>query len=314
MNTAFIDAQNLAWKIHHVESGFAKRSILKTYESERRAVAENLLNFDNAYAKLFSTRQPSAGEIRGANEDQSASSTETNKFVELFKASCDFTSGYGASYGSNELNWTPEHSAQGPLFHPKGTKLRTGRVILPANVVRVVDANEVHLEEEIPVNGAYRIYLFAGTPSKTKTAVADFAANLNKRHSFYKNYEREDVEKVSYHEQHNPHSSFFTICTIYAAPRGEIEIAALPPVLARYSNHVYADVVPDWRVEGAAAPAHAKMGIDPERGAVVVARPDAYVACVVDLVEGTGTVDALNQFFSTFTTREAKSVESEARL
>jgi len=27
MNTAFLDAQNLAWKIHHVESGFADRSI-----------------------------------------------------------------------------------------------------------------------------------------------------------------------------------------------------------------------------------------------------------------------------------------------
>ena len=31
MNTAFLDAQNLAWKIHHVERGFADRSILKSY-------------------------------------------------------------------------------------------------------------------------------------------------------------------------------------------------------------------------------------------------------------------------------------------
>ncbi len=47
MNTAFLDAQNLAWKIHAVEAGFADRAILRTYETERRDVAETLLDFDN---------------------------------------------------------------------------------------------------------------------------------------------------------------------------------------------------------------------------------------------------------------------------
>ncbi|KAK3066768.1 hypothetical protein LTR53_016741, partial [Teratosphaeriaceae sp. CCFEE 6253] len=55
MNTAFLDAQNLAWKIHHVESGFADRSILKSYESERKLIAENLLNFDAAIRQAVLT-------------------------------------------------------------------------------------------------------------------------------------------------------------------------------------------------------------------------------------------------------------------
>lgn len=42
MNTAFLDAVNLAWKIHHVESGWAPRSSLSTYESERQLIAETL--------------------------------------------------------------------------------------------------------------------------------------------------------------------------------------------------------------------------------------------------------------------------------
>lgn len=318
MNTAFLDAQNLAWKIHHVESGFAKRSILSTYESERKSVAENLLNFDNAYAALFSQRQPSAGEVSLASAtDHAHGNDEPNKFVELFKSSCEFTSGYGVAYNGNEINWYQGHPASSSLFlsYPKSTKLRTGRTLPPVNVIRAVDANEVHLEEEIPVNGSFRIYLFAGNPALTSRAIADFAANLSKRRSFYKLYEQPDLGNVSYHERHNPHSRFFTLCTIFATPRGEVQVEKLPQPLVRYSNHVYADTVPDARVPNAKAAAHAKMGLDEERGGVMVVRPDGYVACAVGLVEGSSTVDALNEYFSTFTTLKASGSElAEARL
>ena len=69
MNTAFLDAQNLAWKIHAVESGFARPSLLETYEPERKSVAEMLLDFDNRYAKLFSERIPAACEVQAASEN-----------------------------------------------------------------------------------------------------------------------------------------------------------------------------------------------------------------------------------------------------
>ncbi|KAK0911341.1 hypothetical protein LTR29_018341, partial [Friedmanniomyces endolithicus] len=98
MNTAFLDAQNLAWKIHHVESGFADRSILKSYESERKLIAENLLNFDAQYAKLFSQRQPSAGEVGPASKHPTGDEkVDENEFIKMFKASCEFTSGYGVA-------------------------------------------------------------------------------------------------------------------------------------------------------------------------------------------------------------------------
>jgi hypothetical protein len=313
MNTAFLDAQNLAWKIHHVESGFAKRDILKSYEIERKSVAENLLNFDAQYASLFSQRQPSAGEVgqasSGANEGQ-----EENKFVDLFKSSCEFTSGYGVAYGPNVFNWHQEHSARSSLFQPQGSTLRTGRILPPANVIRVVDANEVHLEEEIPTNGAFRIYLFAGEQEKTRQAITDFAANLVKRNSFYQSHLFPNLKNVSYHERHLPHSPFFTICTIFANERASIEVDKLPEVLARYSSHVYADVVPDPRVPNAKAAAHAKMGLEEDKGGVVIVRPDAYVGCVVGLSEGSETVNALNQYFGAFTTKKLGSESTHARL
>lgn len=319
MNTAFLDAQNLAWKIHHVETGFADRSILKSYESERKAVAESLLNFDAAYAKLFSQRQPSAGEVGSVNKHTAGNQqpAEENEFIKTFKSACEFTSGYGVAYGPNDLNWSPEHTARNPLFlsHAAGTTaLRTGRILIPATVTRVSDANPVHLEQEIPLNGSYRIYIFGGQKQRTRTAITDFASNLQKKTSFFASYQRSDASSVNHLEKHNPHSHFFTFATIFAANRPEIEIEDdLPPVLARYYDHVYADNVFDVRVPNAKAAAHTKMGLSEEEGGVVVVRPDGYVGCVVKLVEGSGTVDALNEYFAAFCSKKVGGGES-ARL
>ncbi|KAL2265744.1 hypothetical protein VTJ83DRAFT_6844 [Remersonia thermophila] len=307
MNTAFLDALNLAWKIHAVEAGFAKRSLLETYEPERKEVAEALLAFDNKYAKLFSQRPPAANEISAASAqaDAEQNSAAENEFIKTFKESCEFTSGYGVFYKANALNWSPEHPAQSPVVHPKSTKLVPGRLFRIADVTRVVDANVVHLEQEIPLNGAFRLFVFAGRPSVTARALRDLADNLAKRGSFYAAYARPDAAAVSHHEQHNPHSHFFTVCTVFAARRPEIEISRdLPPLLARYRDHVYADDRWDRRVPDAKAAAHAKMGIDEEKGGIVVVRPDGYVGIVVALEEGTATVDALNKYFGAFCTKK----------
>ncbi|KAI1076515.1 FAD binding domain-containing protein [Whalleya microplaca] len=304
MNTAFLDASNLAWKIHAVEAGFADRALLTTYESERKDVAEALLSFDNEYAKLFSQRPPAATEVQAASE-QGNGQTVDNDFVKTFKEACEFTSGYGVAYKPNALNWSPEHSAKSSLIHPKGTKLRTGRIMINANVTRVVDANVVHLEQEVPLNGSFRIYVFAGKPSVTSKALKDFAFQLGNKRSFFGSYLREDINAVSHHEKHNPHSLFFTVCTVFAAARTQIEITRdVPNLLARYREHVYADDRWDRRVPEAKAAAHAKMGLDEDKGGVVVVRPDGYVGIVVNLAEGSGTVDVLNGYFGAFCSKK----------
>lgn len=313
MNTAFLDAQNLAWKIHAVEAGFASRDLLKTYEPERKNVAEMLLDFDSRYAKLFSQRPPAANEVRAASDNHGKEEQDQeNEFIKTFKESCEFTSGYGVYYKANALNWSPEHSAKSTLIHPEGTKLVPGRLFINSDVTRVADANVVHLEQEVPLNGSFRIFVFGGVPSKTRVALRDFANHLKSKRSFYGAYTRPDIDTVSHHEQNNPHSLFFTVCTIFAAKRSSIEISRdVPDVLARYREHIYADDRWDRQVPDSKVPAHAKMGLDEEKGGVVVVRPDGYVGVVAALVEGSGTVDALNEYFAAFSSKSLGGVTSQ---
>src|ERR1017187_3850853 len=56
MNVSMQDTFNLGWKIATVLNGTASRSILKTYQSERRRIAQDLIAFDHKFSRLFSGR------------------------------------------------------------------------------------------------------------------------------------------------------------------------------------------------------------------------------------------------------------------
>lgn len=385
MNTAFLDAQNLAWKIHHVEAGFAQREVLlQTYEEERKKVAEDLLEFDERYARLFSARVPAAaaaargregrgnanttGTAEDEDEDEAkdtesktltqpnpnpSSVTDTNPFIRTFKESCSFTSGYGVSYPSNILNYSSTHpAASSPsshlfLTHEQGTTLlHTGRIFPPATVTRVTDANPVHLEQEIPSNGAFRVLIYAGRPvapprphltssqedssaSPTpKQPLTDLANHLLRPHSFLSSHLRRDVaDPALFHAKDCLHSRMVTFCVIFDAQRKDVDVDGMvPAVLARYRDRVYADdLVGGGGGRGAYGKVRIRGGLgrrgrdvggdgdgegkgvrsnedddDDDEGFVVVVRPDGYVGCVVRLVEGSGTVDALDAYFGGF--------------
>lgn len=317
MNTAFHDAINFAWKMHLVESGFAARDILSTYEVERRFIAETLLNFDNKYAALFSQRQPTASEVDSAHSQTHSSSNPgdtKNEFVEMFKSNCEFTSGFGVAYNSNVFNHSSSHPFQHPLIITTSQQLRPGRIMPPSNVTRVVDANVVHLENEIPFNGAFRLFIYAGLNQSPKKgqhkALADLAQGLTGPNSFYTRFSSANRKRDNHHDMDNPHSHFFSLCLTLAAKRPEIEISDLPALFQDYSGRVYADDRRDINAPDSKATAHTKVGLTGGEGAVVVVRPDGHVGVAIRLVEGPGTVEALEGYFATFTTDAGKQSSS----
>lgn len=305
MNTAFHDAINFVWKIHHVESGFANRSILETYESERRAVADTLLNFDNKYAALFSKTQASSGDSSQGNQD----------FINLFKENCEFTSGFGVAYGANSLNFASESALsslptelRSLIISDDKVKLRPGRVMPNSNVTRVVDANTVHLENEIPFNGSYRLFVYGGSTSNPRHGqhplLSSLSDNLMRPGSFYQRFMHKNQEELdTHHDSNNPHSAFFSVALTLCSKRPEIEIEELPELFQAYRDRIYADDIPAMQVLDAKYASHAKVGLVPDNkgdnaeAAIVVVRPDGHLGVAVRLTDGPETVQALEAYF-----------------
>lgn len=312
MNTAFHDSLNLAWKIHAVESGFADRSILSTYEEERKYIAETLLNFDNKYAALFSQRQPSAQEVGQAHDHSHSTDPSTadieNPFVKTFKENCEFTAGFGVAYKPNIFNYSPDTSG---FTHPSiisgSPQLRSGRIIPPADVTRVSDANPVHLENEIRWNGAFRLFVFGGSNTTRATkykTLFDLETALRAPKSFYSRFSYPaDVD--THHSVDRPHSPLYSVALTIADKRANVHVEDLPALFRDYTDRVYADDVWSARVPNAKAAAHAKMGLgDAETadGAIVVVRPDGHVGVAVSLKDGKvkEAVEALELYFGQF--------------
>lgn len=82
-----IIAYNLGWKLAHVVKGYSENSILKTYQSERRRIAQELIAFDHRFSRLFSGR-PSKDVMdeEGVNMEE---------FKEAFVKGNEFASGIG---------------------------------------------------------------------------------------------------------------------------------------------------------------------------------------------------------------------------
>lgn len=54
MNVSMQDAYNLGWKIGLVCKKILRREILATYELERKQIAQELIDFDHKFSRLFS--------------------------------------------------------------------------------------------------------------------------------------------------------------------------------------------------------------------------------------------------------------------
>lgn len=47
------------------------------------------------------------------------------------------------------------------VFNPAGTKQVVGQRLLPGKLTRAVDANQVRIQQEVKMNGAFRFVSFA---------------------------------------------------------------------------------------------------------------------------------------------------------
>ncbi|KAI1868507.1 uncharacterized protein JN550_006423 [Neoarthrinium moseri] len=287
MNVSMQDCYNLCWKIALVTKGIAQPSILKTYQSERRRVAQDLIDFDHRFSRLFSGRP--------AKDIMDTEGVSMDDFKESIMTGHLFFQGLSINYGPSNLVTKPgDTGKQGDgsevaqstnisaeLFAKRqalATGLPIGMRFASFKVLNQSDGRPWHFQERLKSDGRFRVVLFAGNildPAQ-KTRVDEFCASLDAPNSFLRRTKGERIDSV------------IEVLTVHSARRHSVELLRdFPEVLHPFDNkfgwsydRVYTD---DISVHEGFDDAYKNYGIDKERGCVVIARPDQIVAWVGEL-------------------------------
>ncbi|OTA97873.1 hypothetical protein M434DRAFT_7501 [Hypoxylon sp. CO27-5] len=291
MNVSMQDTYNLGWKIALVAKGIAKRSILSTYQSERRRIAQDLIDFDHRFSRLFSGRP--------AKDIMDAEGVSMEEFKDAFLKGNLFASGLSVNYGPSELiakaidapgqgdesdsNASDSIGISSDAFAKKqalATGLPVGMRFNSFKVLNQSDGRPWHFQEKLKANGKFRIVLFAGNIlSRTqRERVEKFCEALDAPTSFLR----------SATPAGSSLGNAIEVLTIHSSKRTETELLRdFPEVLHPYDPHTGWDYdkvfVDDVSYHEGFGDAYTNYGVDKERGCVVVARPDQHVAWIGEL-------------------------------
>jgi phenol 2-monooxygenase (NADPH) len=260
MNVSMQDGFNLGWKLAAVLQGRARPELLATYSAERHAVAQELIDFDKRWSKIMGSppRDPARPEAGGVDPEA---------LQATFVQSGRYTAGVATRYASGTL-LTAE-----PTHQQLARGFTIGMRFHSAAVVRLADAKPVHLGHAARADGAWRLYAFADRGAARLRALAAFLADS--RHSPIRRHTPAgaDVDSV------------IDLRAVLQEPHREVDLGALPPLLLPRKGCFglvdYEKVFcPDFK---AGVDVFEQRGIDREQGALVVVRPDQFVAQVLPL-------------------------------
>ncbi|MET4636814.1 FAD-binding monooxygenase [Mycetocola sp. 2940] len=263
MNVSMQDGFNLGWKLAHVLDGRSPESLLSTYSAERQVVAKNLIEFDKEWSTLMA-RKP----------EELSDPAELETF---YTSTAEFPAGFMTQYARSMVIGEATHEALAVGF-PLGKRFKS------APVVRVADANPVQLGHHHRADGRWRLYAFADAAAAgAASGVADWAEWLRTS---------PDSPLLVHTPKDTDVDSVFDVKVIYQQAHTAIDIARVPDT---FLPRVGPFELIDYEKVYATDPLHDIFdlrGID-RGGAVVVVRPDQYVANVLPL----SATDELAAFF-----------------
>lgn len=304
MNVSMQDSFNLGWKIALVVKGLCHRSILKTYESERRQVAQDLIAFDHKFSRLFSGRP--------AKDVMDEEGVSMDEFKAVFQKGGLFAAGVSVDYGPSMLIAKPRSSAEldnGSNIADKGNagayvvgkqnliksdnlfSIRLGMRFPSYKVVNQADVRVWHFQHWLKSDGRFRIILFAGNmaSSDQRQRVQVFCDYLSSDTSVLRRVTPPSIPL-------NSPGCPIEILTLHSAPRKEVELLDdFPEILHpldEFTGYDYEKVfTDDLSYHEPHGHAYEGYGVDKMRGCVVVCRPDQYVGWIGEL-EDTRDLDA----------------------
>ncbi|MHA3724699.1 FAD-dependent monooxygenase [Leucobacter sp. HY1910] len=262
MNVSMQDGWNLGWKLGYVLEGRSPEALLETYSAERWVTSKNLIDFDHEWSSLMAKKP---------EEFDSPSELE-----DFYLQTAEFPAGFMTEYTESMLVGDLAHQALAPGF-PIGKRFKS------VETTRVADAVDVHLGHHHRADGRYRIYAFAdaGGEKLGRWADAMLADGSPVRRFTPTGTDVDSVfdVKAVYQEQHHD---------VAIERASKLFLPASGPFGLTDYEKIYA--------------VHRDVDIFEERGvsrdgAVIVVRPDQYVAGIFTLDDTDGLAELLGRAF-----------------
>jgi phenol 2-monooxygenase/3-hydroxybenzoate 4-monooxygenase len=264
MNFSMQDTFNLGWKLAAVLRKQCAPELLHTYSDERQVVAQELIDFDREWAKMFSdrARQGAGGESEGV---------DPKEFQRYFERHGRFTAGMGTHYRPSVICGQATHQQLATGF-VIGTRFHS------APVLRIADARPLHLGHAGKADGRWRLYAFAGANDHL-----DAQAGVRALCSFLQ--EAPDSPVRRYTRAGQDIDAVFDLRAIFQQGYRELGIESMPALLVpQKGRHGLRDYEKIFCPDLKNGPDIFDLrGIDRAQGALVVVRPDQYVAHVLPL-------------------------------
>jgi len=273
MNVSMQDTFNLGWKLISVFEGRAKPELLRTYTVERHAIAQGLIEFDKEWSKIMASppKDPNRPELGGLDPAE---------LQAYFVKSGRYTAGVATHYPPATV-LTAEATHQNLA---KGFTI--GMRFHSAPVVRLADAKPVHLGHAARADGAWRIYAFADASGQRLRKLADFLAESPNSPIRRFTPAGANIDSV------------IDVRAVFQQGHRDLKVEELPSILLpRKGRFGLIDYEKAYCPDLKNGPDIFELrGIDREKGAIVVVRPDQYVSNVLPL----DAHDELTAYFGRF--------------
>jgi phenol 2-monooxygenase len=272
MNVSMQDSYNLVWKIASaIRTG--NKSILATYNTERIAVAEDLMAKDRAMSDFYC-------------EGPSASSQRYREFREDFR---DFVSGVTVEYSpsilvsaamiTNNTSESKDSQRRHQQIYSKpslASSLTLGQRVPSYLVTNHFTAEVSHLHTALKSTGQWRMLLFPGDLSNP--------SRFQQFHNLGIRFEAPNSFIHTCTPMSASIDSIIEILTIHTSDRDEVDALDLPDIFHPWSESKGYHY---WRIfardNDTGDDVYKAFGIDEEDGCLVVVRPDQHVAFIGDL-------------------------------
>lgn len=252
MNVSMQDGFNLGWKLGHVLEGRSPATILETYSAERSIVARNLIDFDRRWSTLMATKP----------EDLD----DPTELEDFYVRTAEFPAGFLTEYAPSAIvaRGARQDYARG---FPLGKRFHS------AMVERVCDTNPVHLGHHARADGRWRIYVFADEARAGASGpVAELARWLSES----------PESPLAVTPEGRDEDAWFDVTVIYQQDHTGVDLGVVPAVFLPRNGPFQ---LIDYEKVYATCPGDdifVRRDVD-RRGAIVVVRPDQYVAHILPL-------------------------------